>query len=236
MKKITHPRIIVVLDYNFIEDARYLIDQLDPTLCRLKIGKSMFTRYGPPLIKECIDRGFSIFLDLKFHDIPEQVAGACRAAAELGVWMINVHISGGKTMLESAYHELQKLPAEVRPLLVGVTLLTSLDQNDLTLLGIRDNVETVVLRFATLAKQAGLDGVVCSAQEAKILREKLGNDFLLVTPGIRLVTGHNDDQKRVMTPHDAIQAGADYLVIGRPITQSADPRQALERIISDMRP
>lgn len=224
------PQIIVALDYSSIDEARRLIKKLNPNLCRLKIGKIMFTRYGPAFIKELIDQGFDIFLDLKFHDIPQTVAGACVAAAELGVWMTNVHIQGGQAMLQAAYSALKNLPDDRRPLLIGVTILTSLEQNDLKSMGITDNLEDIVLRFATMAKEIGLDGVVCSAKEATLLRKKLGEDFLLVTPGIRLASDKQEDQKRILTPEAAISAGADYLVIGRSITQADRPLALLKDI------
>lgn len=228
MKK--EPRIIVALDQTSDKAALDFAAQLDPQLCRVKIGNILFTHYGPPLLEALIQRGFSIFLDLKFHDIPQTVAGACRAAATLGVWMINVHISGGREMLIAAHESLQAIPAAQRPLLVGVTVLTSLTQKDLSLIGLCDSLDDIVLRFAKLAQETGLDGVVCSAQEAALLRKQVSKDFLLVTPGIRLTEDEQNDQKRTMAPEAAFKAGADYLVIGRSLTQSKDPQKTLARI------
>lgn len=182
-----------------------------------------------------MQKGYRIFLDLKFYDIPQTVAGACRAVAELGVWMMNIHISGGRTMMETVVNALQSITLKEKPLLIGVTILTSLDGSDLKTLGIQEKVPDIVCRMATLAKSAGLDGVVCSAQEAALLRKQFDRNFLLVTPGIRLETDEKGDQKRVMTPRAAIQAGSDYLVIGRPITQSTDPLKALEAIDKDIK-
>lgn len=232
--KKTSPRIIVALDYSSLDDARQLINKLNPKLCRLKVGKIMFTRYGPDFVRELINKGFDVFLDLKFHDIPQTVAGACLAAAELGVWMMNVHVQGGQAMLRAASEILKQLPDEKRPLLIGVTVLTSLEESDLKNIGINENLEDVVTRYATIAKDSGLDGVVCSAKEAVILRKKLGKEFLLVTPGIRLATDDKQDQKRILTPKAAVSAGADYLVIGRSITQADDPVSLLHRIQKDI--
>jgi len=223
------PRIIVVLDDLSDQQALSLLEQLKPTKCRVKIGKELFTRYGPNLVREIHARGFSIFLDLKYHDIPNTVALACRAAAELGVWMINVHASGGLAMMQAARAAVAEF-GDQRPLLVAVTLLTSLTATDLEMLGIPESPENWVLRLATLTQKAGLDGIVCSAQEAQALRKAFPTNFCLVTPGIRLAESKADDQQRIMTPQAAIAAGADYLVIGRPITQAADPAGVLERI------
>ncbi len=223
-------KIIVALDYENLEQAECLIAKLDPTLCRLKVGKHMFTRFGPDFVRSLVGQGFSVFLDLKFHDIPNTVADACVASADLGVWMVNVHVLGGLPMLKAARSAIDQLPEAKRPLLIGVTVLTSLDTDDLSLLGIEEGVSAVVERYAKLAKQAGLDGVVCSAQEATLLRQTLGDDFLLVTPGIRLACDENSDQKRVVTPAVALHAGADYLVMGRSITQADDPLGVLRSI------
>jgi orotidine-5'-phosphate decarboxylase len=225
------PRIIVALDFPDQASVLSLVDQLDPSLCRLKVGKELFTRCGPELVRILVNKGFDIFLDLKFHDIPNTVASACRAAADLGVWMLNVHALGGPSMMEAARHALS---AEDAPLLIAVTLLTSSGPRELEALGIEQTPAEMVQRLAGLAAQADLDGVVCSAQEARLLSQQRGNDFVLVTPGIRLAGAVADDQTRVMTPIQAIAEGAHYLVIGRPVTQAADPILTLRTIISDI--
>ncbi|MDF1655341.1 MAG: orotidine-5'-phosphate decarboxylase [Coxiellaceae bacterium] len=226
--------IIVALDYDNIETARQLVRKISPDLCRLKVGKQMFTQYGPQWVEELAGLGFDVFLDLKFHDIPNTVAKACVAAANLGVWMMNVHATGGLTMMQQAKQALDDLNASDKPLLIAVTVLTSMQQTDLQPLGINDDVNTCVSRLAALAQQAGLDGVVCSAREAEMLRQQMGKDFCLVTPGIRLADGDQQDQKRVMTPEAAIAAGADYLVIGRSITQSEDPAGVLQSVLKQI--
>ncbi|MCS6161972.1 orotidine-5'-phosphate decarboxylase [Shewanella baltica] len=221
--------ILVALDYDNKNHALQLIEKLDPNMCRLKVGKEMFTLFGPQLVKDIHDRGFDLFLDLKFHDIPNTVAKAVAAAAELGVWMTNVHASGGLAMMEAAKTAL--LPyGDKAPMLIAVTVLTSMSDDDLKLLGINVPAFEHVQRLAKLTQQAGLDGVVCSAQEATALKSLLGKDFKLVTPGIRPVGSDAGDQHRVMTPPQAIAAGSDYLVIGRPITKAADPLAALQAI------
>lgn len=221
--------ILVALDYDNKNHALQLIDKLDPNMCRLKVGKEMFTLFGPQLVKDIHDRGFDLFLDLKFHDIPNTVAKAVAAAAELGVWMTNVHASGGLAMMEAAKKAL--LPyGDNAPMLIAVTVLTSMSDDDLKLLGINVPAFEHVQRLAKLTQQAGLDGVVCSAQEATALKSLLGQDFKLVTPGIRPVGSDAGDQHRVMTPPQAIAAGSDYLVIGRPITKAVDPLAALQAI------
>ncbi|MGR3969046.1 orotidine-5'-phosphate decarboxylase [Shewanella sp. 1180_01] len=221
--------ILVALDYDNKNHALQLIEKLDPNMCRLKVGKEMFTLFGPQLVKDIHDRGFDLFLDLKFHDIPNTVAKAVAAAAELGVWMTNVHASGGLAMMEAAKKAL--LPyGEKAPMLIAVTVLTSMSDDDLKLLGINVPAFEHVQRLAKLTQQAGLDGVVCSAQEATALKSLLGKNFKLVTPGIRPVGSDAGDQHRVMTPPQAIAAGSDYLVIGRPITKAADPLAALQAI------
>jgi len=221
--------ILVALDYDNKNHALQLIDKLDPNMCRLKVGKEMFTLFGPQLVKDIHDRGFDLFLDLKFHDIPNTVAKAVAAAAELGVWMTNVHASGGLAMMEAAKKALQPY-GDQAPMLIAVTVLTSMSDDDLRLIGINVPVFEHVQRLAKLTKQAGLDGVVCSAQEATALKSLLGKDSKLVTPGIRPVGSDAGDQHRVMTPPEAIAAGSDYLVIGRPITKAADPLAALQAI------
>lgn len=223
-------KIIVALDHATDKAALDLLAKLDPALCQIKIGSILFTHYGPQLLKKISDNGFKVFLDLKFHDIPQTVAGACLAAAQLGVWMVNVHVSGGLEMMTAAREAIQAFSDEKRPLLIGVTVLTSLNEQDLLTIGYQDNPAGIVLRFAQLAHDAGLDGVVCSAQEAETLRAHLPQNFLLVVPGIRLPGDPQADQKRIMTPQAAIAAGADYLVIGRPITQAKNPQQTLTEI------
>ena len=221
--------ILVALDYDNKNHALQLIDQLDPNMCRLKVGKEMFTLFGPQLVKDIHDRGFDLFLDLKFHDIPNTVAKAVAAAAELGVWMTNVHASGGLAMMEAAKKALLPYGNEA-PMLIAVTVLTSMSDDDLKLIGIDVPAFEHVQRLAKLTKQAGLDGVVCSAQEASVLKSLLGQDFKLITPGIRPVGSEVGDQHRVMTPPEALAAGSDYLVIGRPITKATDPLAALQAI------
>ncbi|KIO35331.1 orotidine-5'-phosphate decarboxylase [Shewanella sp. cp20] len=221
--------IIVALDYDNKSEALQLIDQLDPNMCRLKIGKEMFTLFGPELVKEIHSRDFDLFLDLKFHDIPNTVAKAVTAAAELGVWMTNVHASGGLAMMQAAREAL--LPyGDKAPLLIAVTVLTSMSDEELALLGINVPAAEHVKRLANLTKQAGLNGIVCSAQEASMLKAEFGADFKLVTPGIRPAGSDKGDQHRVMTPTQALAAGSDYLVIGRPITKAANPLAALTEI------
>jgi len=217
---------VVALDFDNEREALALIDQLDPKMCRLKIGKEMFTHFGPNFVKALVERQYDVFLDLKFHDIPNTVAKACRAAADLGVWMVNVHASGGEKMMSKAKESLQSF-GEDAPLLIAVTVLTSMSEPELHQVGVSGNLDEQVLRLATLTRDCGLDGVVCSAQEAQTLKSALGQAFKLVTPGIRLATSAKDDQTRVMTPDQAIINGSDYLVIGRPITQSSQPLQTL---------
>ncbi|MES9993620.1 MAG: orotidine-5'-phosphate decarboxylase [Candidatus Thiodiazotropha sp.] len=218
-------RVIVALDYADQEQALALVERLDPSLCRLKLGKEMFTRYGPPLVETLRGHGFDLFLDLKFHDIPNTVAAACDAAADLGVWMINLHASGGRRMMETARERLEI--KNHRPLLVAVTILTSLSGEEIQEIGFSADPAENVSRLARLTQEAGLDGVVCSPREAEGLRRDLGTEFLLVTPGVRPKQATQDDQRRVMTPAEAINAGSSYLVVGRPITAAADPVQAL---------
>ena len=236
--------VIVVLDYPDAASAMSLAGQLDPALCRVKVGKELFTATGPALVEELVKRGFDVFLDLKFHDIPNTVAGACRAAAKLGVWMLNVHASGGRAMLAAAREAIDSGSGQ-KPLLIGVTVLTSLSSSDLVDIGVvgddgiggaGPDVKTQVLRLAQLCFHAGLDGVVCSAEEAPLLKSALPltraskNNFLKVTPGIRLADDAKGDQRRVLTPVDAIKMGADYLVIGRSITGARDPIGRLHEI------
>ena len=223
------PRVIVALDYDNQEQALSFVDQLDPSLCKVKVGKEMFTLFGPEFVKSLVAKGFDVFLDLKFHDIPNTVGKACKAAAELGVWMVNVHASGGLPMMQAAKEGIaQSSRPETK--LIAVTVLTSMDQSQLS--GVIDNVtpEQQVLRLASLTAQAGLDGVVCSAKEAVMLRNEIGEDFLLVTPGILPKGSDAGDQKRVMTPPEAIDSGVSYLVMGRPITQASDPMDVLKQV------
>jgi orotidine-5'-phosphate decarboxylase len=226
--------IIVALDFADKAMALDLVDKMDPAKCYLKVGNEMFTRFGPSFITTLIVKGFKIFLDLKFHDIPNTVANAVMAAADLGVWMLNVHTLAGKRVMEAASEALDKISSD-RPLLIGVTVLTSHSQEDLTEIGIDFDVKTLVLCLATLAHRAGLKGVVCSAEEAKMLRQNFGEDFVLVTPGIRLKTSPADDQKRIVSPEQAFANGADYLVVGRPITQAKDPMTVVEQILQAKR-
>ncbi|OJW95259.1 orotidine-5'-phosphate decarboxylase [Thiobacillus sp. 65-1402] len=225
-------KIIVALDYADAASAMTLVERLDPALCRVKVGKELFTAVGPELVRALAARGFEVFLDLKFHDIPNTVAAACRAAAGLGVWMMNVHASGGRRMLSAAHEALADLPQ--RPLLIAVTVLTSMSAEDLNETGVAGAPADQVLRLARLTQACKLDGVVCSAQEAALLRADLGADFRLVTPGIRPAGAEAGDQRRVMTPAEALRAGATDLVIGRPITGAADPLAALKQIQSDI--
>ncbi len=222
------PRIIIALDYASSAPALALAERLDPAACRLKVGKELFTASGPAVLEALMKRGFELFLDLKFHDIPNTTAQACKAAAELGVWMVNVHALGGRKMLTAAAEAVSR--ASKPPKLIAVTMLTSMAQEDLSDIGIAATPAQMVSRLAALTKDCGLDGVVCSAQEASMLRSALGQEFCLVTPGIRPALASLDDQSRVMTPQAALQAGSSYLVIGRPITQAVDPLQALRNI------
>lgn len=223
------PRVIVALDFASADAALAFAARLKPQSCRLKVGKELFTHAGPALVGTLIQRGFDVFLDLKFHDIPNTVAGACRAAAQLGVWMLNVHALGGRAMLEAARAAVAA-SRQAPPKLIAVTLLTSMAARDLADVGIVGDPAAAALKLAKLAQSSGLDGVVCSAQEARLLRRECGGEFVLVTPGIRLDEGRRDDQQRIMTPAAAIAAGADYLVIGRPLTQASDPASVLEAI------
>lgn len=221
-------RIIVALDFPSAEQTLALVGRLSPELCRLKVGKELFTRAGPQLVERLVAQGFDVFLDLKFHDIPNTVAAACTAATELGVWMLNVHALGGREMMQAAREAINA--ARHKPLLIAVTILTSMNEAALREVGLGKSPREHVLELAGLAKIAGMDGVVCSAQEATALRSALGDKFTLVTPGIRPTGADAGDQKRIMTPQAAILAGATYLVIGRPVTQAVDPVTVLEDI------
>ncbi|MEW7864127.1 orotidine-5'-phosphate decarboxylase [Aeromonas diversa] len=229
----SEPKVVVALDFARQEDALALVDQLSPSACRLKVGKEMFTLFGPQFVRELVGRGFDVFLDLKFHDIPNTVAKAVAASAELGVWMVNVHASGGRRMMEAAKAALAPY-GDKAPLLIGVTVLTSMEQVDLAELGVTLTPAEQVLRLARLTKAAGLDGVVCSAQEATLLKAECGADFKLVTPGIRPAGSEQGDQRRIMTPAQAVAAGADYLVVGRPITQAGAPAAVLQAINAEI--
>ncbi|SFK09937.1 orotidine-5'-phosphate decarboxylase [Methylophaga sulfidovorans] len=222
------PRIIVALDYATASDALQMADKIDPKRARVKVGKELFTRSGPSVVTNLVSRGFDVFLDLKYHDIPHTVAKACAAAADLGVWMLNVHTLGGAAMMEAAREAVDN--SSTQPILIGVTLLTSMDQTTFEQIGLNGNMSDTVIRLAKMAKSSGLDGVVCSAQEASALRENLGESFQLITPGIRPAGSDVGDQHRIMTPKQAIEAGSHYLVIGRPITAAKDPMQALTDI------
>ena len=227
------PRVIVALDFADAATALALVARLDARACALKIGKELFTAAGPDVVRACVQRDFRVFLDLKFHDIPNTVRQACAAATRLGAWMLNVHASGGAEMLAAAREGVDRAARDTgrpAPLLIAVTVLTSLADADLAAIGVNDPAERQVMRLAKLAQSCGLDGVVCSAREAATLRAACGPDFKLVTPGIRLADAKDDDQARIATPESAIRAGADYLVIGRPITRATDPRAAIAAI------
>ena len=227
------PKIIVALDYADANSALKLVSQLDPALCRLKVGKELFTAAGPQFVEKLAHSNFGVFLDLKFHDIPNTVAKACSAASNLGIWMLNVHASGGLEMMQAAKHAVDS--SSTKPLLIAVTVLTSMNQQTLNQIGIATDLATHVLNLANLTQQAGLDGVVCSALEAQMLRANLGSEFCLVTPGIRPANSNKDDQSRIVTPADALALGSSYLVIGRPITQAENPLAALEAINAECR-
>lgn len=232
MTIVQEPRIIIALDFKDEVTTLALVEQLEPSLCRLKVGKELFVRCGPALVNKLIDKGFDVFLDLKFHDIPNTVAAACQAAADMGVWMVNVHASGGRKMMQYARNAIAQ--CEHQPLLIGVTILTSLSRQDIAEVGLDIEPAEQVQRLASLAQDSGLDGVVCSPLEVAMLKQSLGQDFCLVTPGVRPVGSAIGDQQRVMTPSQAISAGSDYLVIGRPVTGANEPVTALRAIISDL--
>lgn len=225
-------KIVIALDFADAKPALEFVQQIDPKLCRVKVGKELFTAAGPQLIEQLVKRDFSVFLDLKFHDIPNTVAKACEATSRLGVWMLNVHASGGLAMMQAAREGVNKSGHD--PLLIAVTVLTSMAEAELAQVGVQGTLLDHVKRLALLTQQAGLDGVVCSAQEASMLRAACGPDFCLVTPGIRPADAAKDDQTRIVTPTQALSLGASYLVIGRPITQAANPLQALEQIIKSI--
>ena len=229
------PKIIVALDYPEAKEAGEFVRTLDPKLCRLKVGKELFTAAGPTFVENLVGLGFDVFLDLKFHDIPNTVAQACRSAARLGVWMLNVHALGGRGMMLAARESLECVSGR-RPLLIAVTVLTSMTDEDLAELGMEVSVAGAVSRLAALAAQCGLAGVVCSAREVARLRAERGKEFLLVTPGIRLAGESTHDQKRVTTPEEAMALGASYLVMGRSVTRARDPNKVLRETIRDIEP
>lgn len=226
----SEPRIIVALDYDSLPQALGLVDRIDPARCRLKVGKQLFTRSGPAAVTTLVERGFEVFLDLKFHDIPNTVANACRAATDLGVWMVNIHAQGGRRMMEAA----REAVGDGGPRLIAVTVLTSLGTEDLVELGMVGSPGDVVLRLAAVAEAAGMDGVVCSPREIAELRRQRAAGFLLITPGIRPAAAGLGDQRRVMTPAEAVAAGSSFLVIGRPITAAPDPMAALAAIEGEL--
>ncbi|MCL6271338.1 orotidine-5'-phosphate decarboxylase [Sansalvadorimonas sp. 2012CJ34-2] len=225
--------VIVALDYDTPQKALAMADRLDPQLCRVKVGKELFTSAGPQVVEKLQSKGFDVFLDLKFHDIPNTTSKAVAAAAQLGVWMVNVHASGGRRMMEACRNILDQHGSDRSPLLIAVTVLTSMEQTDLEELGLPRS-DQLVMKLASLARESGMDGVVCSAQESKMLKQALGSSFSLVTPGIRPAEAASDDQRRIVTPAQAMANGSDYLVIGRPITQAADPIVALQNIITTL--
>ena len=231
MKQVSSP-ILVALDFPSAESAIALARQLDPALCRVKVGKELYTRCGPDILNELHKLGFEVFLDLKFHDIPNTTAQAVGVAADMGVWMVNVHASGGRRMMEACAEKLSHYSNA--PLLIGVTVLTSMEREDLLDLGIDAEPVDHVMRLAKLTKDCGLDGVVCSSHEVSQLKQTLGSEFQLVTPGIRPASAELGDQRRVMTPREALAAGSDYLVIGRPITKAEQPLAALEDIVKSL--
>lgn len=224
--------LIVALDFPDEDQALAMAAALDPALCRVKVGKELFTRCGPPIVQRLARDGFDVFLDLKFHDIPNTVAAACAAAADLGCWMINVHASGGRAMMEAAAERLAKRGES--PLLIAVTVLTSMDNTAVREIGFEMEPEELVVRLARLAQSSGMDGVVSSPRELVAIRAACGSEFITVTPGVRPATASADDQKRVATPFAARTAGASYLVVGRPVTQAADPAAAVEAIIAEL--
>lgn len=220
--------VIVALDFADEKQTLQFVRQLSPELCQIKIGKELFTATGRHLVEQLVNQGFKVFLDLKYHDIPNTVASACKIAAQMGIWMVDMHAGGGQRMMEAAAEAVSQF--QQRPYLIGVTVLTSMTQTDLAQTGVDRSIDEQVMHLAKLSQQSGLDGVVCSAQEAVILRDQLGKEFLLVTPGIRLNSKSEDDQRRIMTPKEALAAGSSYLVMGRPITRSAAPVLLLQQI------
>ena len=220
--------VIVALDFADEKQTLQFVRRLSPELCQIKIGKELFTATGRHLVEQLVNQGFKVFLDLKYHDIPNTVASACKIAAQMGIWMVDMHAGGGQRMMEAAAEAVSQF--QQRPYLIGVTVLTSMTQTDLAQTGVDRSIDEQVMHLAKLSQQSGLDGVVCSAQEAVILRDQIGKEFLLVTPGIRLNSKSEDDQRRIMTPKEALAAGSSYLVMGRPITRSAAPVLLLQQI------
>lgn len=226
-------QLIVALDFDREQDALNLVEKLDPQTCALKVGNELFTLFGTQLVKQLIARQFKVFLDLKFHDIPNTVANACKAGADLGVWMMNVHACGGMKMMHSARQAIEPYGLN-RPILIAVTVLTSFSQTELAAIGIQVPIIEQVKKLALLAKDSGLDGVVCSAQEVKAIKQQCASPFITVTPGIRLASDALNDQTRVMTPKEAIAEGSDYLVVGRPITQATHPEMVVSQILKSI--
>jgi orotidine-5'-phosphate decarboxylase len=228
-----NPKIIIALDFHEQQEALRLVAQLDPKSCALKVGNELFTLYGPDFVQELIKRKFKVFLDLKFHDIPNTVSRACKAAADLGVWMVNVHAAGGVAMMQAASNALNAYGAN-KPILIAVTVLTSFTEKDLSKIGISRPLTAQAIELALLAKEAGINGVVSSAHEVPDIKRVCGESFITVTPGIRLTSDPADDQSRIMTPKQAISSGSDYLVIGRSITQASDPLIRIHQILKDI--
>ena len=224
----TNRMVIVALDYPSPELAFQFVDKIQSNSCALKVGFELFLSGGPQFVEKLVAKGFKVFLDLKFHDIPNTVAQACNAASKLGVWMMNVHASGGSNMMLAAREAIDKYEASQRPKLIAVTVLTSMNQAALSAVGVNGDVDQVVTKWAAMAEKAHLDGVVCSAQEASLIRAQSNQKFMIVTPGIRLPSDNSDDQKRIVSPSDASEAGVTHIVVGRPITQAQDPCAALE--------
>ncbi|WP_431688418.1 orotidine-5'-phosphate decarboxylase [Hahella sp. NBU794] len=229
---VSGPRVVVALDFSDRKQLDEFVAKLDPGLCRLKVGKELFTTFGPAIVEQLQVRGFEVFLDLKFHDIPNTTAQAVKAAAGLGVWMVNVHASGGRRMMEACREVLEQGPHA--PLLIAVTMLTSLSDEEIVEIGFPCSAQEMVGRLAGLAQSSGMDGVVCSAQEAPLLRRAHGEEFCLVTPGIRPAAAAADDQTRIVTPAQAILDGSSYLVVGRPITRALNPLDALQQIVKEI--
>lgn len=226
-------KLIVALDFHLEKDVLSFVDALDPTRCAVKVGLELFTLLGRSLVRLLIERHFKVFLDLKFHDIPNTVAQACKVGADLGVWMMNVHAAGGYAMMEAAQNVMLSYGPS-RPLLVAVTVLTSLNALDLPQIGVASSLQNQVENLALLAQQAGLDGVVCSAHEVATIKARCGKQFVAVTPGLRLAEDAQHDQKRVQTPQAALRAGSDYLVIGRSITQAPSPARVIENLLQQI--
>ncbi|KTD36207.1 orotidine 5`-phosphate decarboxylase [Legionella nautarum] len=224
-------KLIVALDFANQRDALNLVEKLNPDQCAIKVGSEMFTLFGADFVRNLVDKGFKIFLDLKFHDIPNTVAHACKACAELGVWMINVHASGGLKMMQAAKKAIEPY-GEKRPLLIAVTLLTSMGANDLPAIGCNASLDEQVKRLANLAHEAELDGVVCSAFEVPMIKKAFGPTFLTITPGIRLPGDQANDQTRIMTPAQALELGSDFLVVGRSITSAPEPTTVVQDLLS----